>query len=98
MVGGDVQVERLTSAAVDTKKRLEVEVIQPIKQWMVAYRTIAVRCRAAAAMGVHKGVGVQAPVGITIRLFVEGGEGGAGGGGRLIGSEQAVVKGATGLF
>ncbi len=43
MVGGDVQVERLTSAAVDTKKRLEVEVIQPIKQWMVAYRTIAVR-------------------------------------------------------
>lgn len=45
MVGGDVQVERLTSAAQETKKRLDVEVIQPIKQWMVAYRTIAVRAR-----------------------------------------------------
>jgi len=44
MVGGDVQVERLTTAAQETKKRLDVEVIQPIKQWMVAYRTIAVSC------------------------------------------------------
>lgn len=43
MIGGDVQVERLTSAAQETKKRLDIEVIQPIKQWMVAYRTIAVR-------------------------------------------------------
>jgi hypothetical protein len=42
MVGGDVQVERLTTASAETKKRLDVEVIQPIKQWMVAYRTIAV--------------------------------------------------------
>jgi hypothetical protein len=39
MVGGDVQVERLTTAAQETRKRLDVEVIQPIKQWMVAYRT-----------------------------------------------------------
>ncbi len=43
MIGGDVQVERLTSAAQETKKRLEIEVLQPIKQWMVAYRTIMVR-------------------------------------------------------
>jgi hypothetical protein len=42
MVGGDVQVEQLVSAAQETRKRLDVEVIQPIKQWMVAYRTIAV--------------------------------------------------------
>lgn len=42
MIGGDVQVERLTSAAQETKKRLDMEVIQPIKQWMVAYRTIQV--------------------------------------------------------
>lgn len=45
MIGGDVQVERLTTAATETKKRLEMEVIQPIKQWMVAYRTIHVSCR-----------------------------------------------------
>jgi hypothetical protein len=51
MVGGDVQVERLTTASAETKKRLDVEVIQPIKQWMVAYRTIAVSsARAAAAI------------------------------------------------
>jgi hypothetical protein len=42
MVGGDVQVEQLVTAAQETRKRLDVEVIQPIKQWMVAYRTIAV--------------------------------------------------------
>lgn len=42
MVGGDVQVERLTTSAQETKKRLDMEVVQPIKQWMVAYRTIAV--------------------------------------------------------
>ena len=46
MIGGDVQVERLTSAAAETKKRLDIEVLQPIKQWMVAYRTILVRTRA----------------------------------------------------
>jgi hypothetical protein len=45
MIGGDVQVERLTSAAQETKKRLDIEVLQPIKQWMVAYRTIAVSGR-----------------------------------------------------
>jgi hypothetical protein len=45
MIGGDVQVERLTSAAQETKKRLDIEVLQPIKQWMVAYRTILVRGR-----------------------------------------------------
>jgi hypothetical protein len=43
MIGGDVQVERLTSAAAESKKRLDIEVLQPIKQWMVAYRTIQVR-------------------------------------------------------
>jgi hypothetical protein len=42
LIGGDVQVERLTAAAQETKKRLEIEVLQPIKQWMVAYRTILV--------------------------------------------------------
>ncbi|KAI8464016.1 MAG: hypothetical protein J3K34DRAFT_441919 [Monoraphidium minutum] len=45
MIGGDVQVERLTSAAQETKKRLEIEVLQPIKQWMVAYRTIMERMK-----------------------------------------------------
>ncbi|KIZ01499.1 hypothetical protein MNEG_6464 [Monoraphidium neglectum] len=45
MIGGDVQVERLTSAAQETKKRLDIEVLQPIKQWMVAYRTIAERMK-----------------------------------------------------
>ncbi len=44
MIGGDVQVERLTSAAQETKKRLDMEVVQPIRQWMVAYRTIQVGC------------------------------------------------------
>ncbi|KAF6254017.1 hypothetical protein COO60DRAFT_360665 [Scenedesmus sp. NREL 46B-D3] len=50
MVGGDVQVERLTTASAETKKRLDVEVIQPIKQWMVAYRTIAERMRRLEAL------------------------------------------------
>lgn len=50
MVGGDVQVERLTTAAQETRKRLDVEVIQPIKQWMVAYRTIAERMRRLEAL------------------------------------------------
>ncbi|KAI8465768.1 MAG: hypothetical protein J3K34DRAFT_77933 [Monoraphidium minutum] len=45
MIGGDVQVERLTSASAETKKRLDIEVLQPIKQWMVAYRTILERMR-----------------------------------------------------
>lgn len=45
MVGGDVQVDQLVTAAQETKKRLDVEVLQPIKQWMVAYRTIAERMR-----------------------------------------------------
>jgi hypothetical protein len=49
MIGGDVQVERLTSAAQETKKRLDVEVIQPVKAWMVAYRTIAVRVQPGLA-------------------------------------------------
>jgi hypothetical protein len=49
MIGGDVQVERLTSAAQETKKRLEIEVLQPIKQWMVAYRTIQV----GGSVGLH---------------------------------------------
>ena len=49
MIGGDVQVERLTAAAQETKKRLDMEVIQPIKQWMVAYRTIQVSAPHAAA-------------------------------------------------
>ncbi|KAF8068224.1 hypothetical protein HT031_001910 [Scenedesmus sp. PABB004] len=50
MVGGDVAVEQLVSAAVETRKRLDVEVIQPIKQWMVAYRTIAERMRRLEAL------------------------------------------------
>lgn len=49
MVGGDVQVEQLTTAAQETRKRLDVEVVQPIKQWMVAYRTIAVSSARAAS-------------------------------------------------
>ncbi|KAF6251551.1 hypothetical protein COO60DRAFT_607628 [Scenedesmus sp. NREL 46B-D3] len=50
MVGGDVQVEQLVTAAQETRKRLDVEVIQPIKQWMVAYRTIAERMRRLEAL------------------------------------------------
>ncbi|GBF94371.1 TBC1 domain family member 2A [Raphidocelis subcapitata] len=50
MIGGDVQVERLTSAAQETKKRLEIEVLQPIKQWMVAYRTIQERMKRLEAL------------------------------------------------
>lgn len=50
MIGGDVQVERLTSAAQETKKRLDIEVLQPIKQWMVAYRTIAERMKRLEAL------------------------------------------------
>ena len=50
MIGGDVQVERLTSAAQEAKKRLEVEVLQPVKQWMVAYRTIAERMKRLEAL------------------------------------------------
>jgi hypothetical protein len=42
LIGPDVQVERLTSAAKDLKTRLDQEVIQPIKQWMSAYRIIQV--------------------------------------------------------
>jgi hypothetical protein len=48
MIGGDVQVERLSTSAQDVKKRLDVEVLQPIKQWTVAYRTIAVSRRGIA--------------------------------------------------
>ncbi|KIZ05410.1 hypothetical protein MNEG_2545 [Monoraphidium neglectum] len=50
MIGGDVQVERLTSAAAESKKRLDIEVLQPIKQWMVAYRTIQERMRRLEAL------------------------------------------------
>lgn len=50
MIGGNVQVERLTTAAQDLKKRLETEVIQPIKQWMVAYRTIQERMKRLEAL------------------------------------------------
>ena len=50
MIGGDVQVERLTSAAAETKKRLDTEVITPIKQWMVAYRTIQERLKRLEAL------------------------------------------------
>jgi len=42
-IGADVQVDRLTSAAAELKGRLEAEVLQPIRQWMVAYRTIQER-------------------------------------------------------
>ncbi len=49
-IGGDVQVERLTSAAAEARKRLDVEVLQPVKQWMVAYRTIAERMRRLEAL------------------------------------------------
>lgn len=54
MIGGDVQVERLTSAAAEAKKRLDVEVLQPVKQWMVAYRTILVRRPLGRARGRHR--------------------------------------------
>eukprot|EP00879_Flechtneria_rotunda_P003541 GHRR01003775.1.p1 GENE.GHRR01003775.1~~GHRR01003775.1.p1 ORF type:complete len:313 (+),score=114.22 GHRR01003775.1:394-1332(+) len=50
MVGGDVQVERLTTAAQQTKKRLDIEVLQPVKQWMVAYRTIGERMKRLEAL------------------------------------------------
>lgn len=50
MIGGDVQVERLTSSAQELKKRLDAEVIQPIKQWMVAYRTIQERMKRLEAL------------------------------------------------
>eukprot|EP00878_Enallax_costatus_P015798 GHUV01016555.1.p1 GENE.GHUV01016555.1~~GHUV01016555.1.p1 ORF type:complete len:317 (+),score=103.84 GHUV01016555.1:252-1202(+) len=50
MVGGDVNVDQLVTASQETKKRLDVEVLQPIKQWMVAYRTIAERMRRLEAL------------------------------------------------
>jgi len=65
MIGGDVQVERLTSAAQETKKRLDIEVLQPIKQWMVAYRTIMVRALIAGCSNQdHQGalVSTQRPL------------------------------------
>jgi hypothetical protein len=45
LIGGDVQVERLTAAAAEAKKRLDVEVAQPIRQWGAAYRTVSERLR-----------------------------------------------------
>jgi hypothetical protein len=45
LIGGDVQVERLTAASAEAKKRLDVEVAQPIRQWMAAYRTVSERLR-----------------------------------------------------
>lgn len=45
LIGGDVQVERLTSAACEAKKRLDVEVAQPIRQWGAAYRTVSERLK-----------------------------------------------------
>lgn len=60
MIGGDVQVERLTSAAQETKKRLDIEVLQPIKQWMVAYRTIMVRRLRGAGDASSPAVGLGA--------------------------------------
>jgi len=45
LIGGDVQVERLTGAAAEARKRLDVEVAQPIRQWTAAYRTVAERLK-----------------------------------------------------
>lgn len=50
LIGPDVQVERLTSAAKDLKGRLDQEVIQPIKQWMSAYRIIQERMNRLEAL------------------------------------------------
>jgi hypothetical protein len=74
MIGGDVQVERLTSAAQETKKRLDIEVLQPIKQWMVAYRTIMVRPlqRLKACAGSTHAPRAAREVGITPRPWGAG--------------------------
>jgi hypothetical protein len=45
LIGGDVQVERLTASAQEAKKRLDVEVAQPIRRWMAAYRTVSERLK-----------------------------------------------------
>ncbi len=44
-IGLNVDIDKVTGSAQDMKRRLETEVIQPVQEWMVAYRTIQVRGR-----------------------------------------------------
>lgn len=44
-IGQNVHIDKIVGSAQDLKRRLETEVIQPIKEWMVAYRTIQDRMR-----------------------------------------------------
>ena len=41
-IGLNVDIDKVTGSAQDMKRRLETEVIQPVQEWMVAYRTIQV--------------------------------------------------------
>lgn len=50
MIGGNVQVERISGASQELKKRLEQEVIQPLKAWLDAYRTVEVRIKELEAL------------------------------------------------
>lgn len=42
IIGKDVQVELIITAGKDMKDHMEDQVINPMGQWMVAYRTIQV--------------------------------------------------------
>lgn len=49
-IGQNVHIDRITSSAGEMKRRLDNEVIQPVKEWMVAYRTISDRMRQLEAV------------------------------------------------
>eukprot|EP00798_Chlamydomonas_sp_ICE-L_P030029 gene30029-17923_t len=44
-IGQNVNIDKILQSADEMKKRLEAEVIQPVKEWMVAYRTIQDRMK-----------------------------------------------------
>ncbi|MEW5306765.1 MAG: hypothetical protein WDW36_009206 [Sanguina aurantia] len=49
-IGQDVQVELIVNAGRDMKEHMEEQVINPMEQWMVAYRTIQIRMRELEAL------------------------------------------------
>ena len=42
IIGATVAVDRITQAGKDMQKRLEQEVLQPLKQWTMAFKNIQV--------------------------------------------------------
>ena len=42
-IGQNVHIDRITAACQEMKRRLKTEVLAPIQEWIMAYRTISVR-------------------------------------------------------